>query len=136
MATNYKKALNQARRELIHAIQQRDKWFLKIMQAQRLVRALATVVGETESDLEKQIGKQVGIADAVEAIINSSGTGKISASEVRSQLASYGYDIENYANPASLVNQTLERLADAKRINRTDDGKYRRSDLYEALLNS
>ena len=128
---DYKKALQQARHELAKAVQQRDEAHLRIIKAQSLIRALCAMVEETESDLEKE----VGIANAILAIVNGN-SGKVSVEDVRNGLAFYGYDLSRYANPASLIKQTLERLADGNRIARTEDGKYRRSNAYEAMLNS
>jgi len=126
MDADYKKALQRARRDLAHAIQQRDEWFLKIVKAQSAVRALAAMVGDAETELDTQ----VGISHVVQAIVNGR-TGTISAPEVREGLVFYGYDLSRYANPASMISQTLERLADAGKIKRTADGKYTRSVFYE-----
>jgi len=136
-SAHYKQSLEQARRDLAHAIQQRDFWNLKIVQAQNAVRSMAAMAANAElaeqADVEMQ--RQVGIAQAIEALVNGAALA-ITPAEVRDGLIFYGYDIDRYANPVSLIHQTLERLAAAGKIKRDLTGRYTRNAFYQALLNT
>jgi hypothetical protein len=133
---NYRQSLERARRDLANAIQHRDFWNLKIVQAQNAVRSLSAMVLSAEKveaeTLEMQ--KQIGIAQAIEALVNGSPV-PISAVEVREGLIFYGYDIDRYANPVSMINQTLERLATGGKVRKMTD-RYTRTPFYNALLRS
>jgi hypothetical protein len=131
---NYRQALESARRDLANAIRQRDAWNLKIVQAQYAIRSLSAMVLNAEraeaQNLEMQ--KQIGIAQAIEALVNGSPS-PINAVAVREALVVYGYDIERYRNPVSLIAQTLERLAAAGKIRKVTAG-YTRTPFYDALM--
>ena len=133
-SANYRQALESARRDLAMAIRSRDEWNLKIVQAQNAVRSLSAMVLNAEraeaENLEMQ--KQIGIGQAIEALVNGS-VAPVNAVGVREGLIFYGYDIDRYANPVSLISQTLERLAAAGKIRKQADG-YTRTPFYNALL--
>jgi hypothetical protein len=140
MPTNsdfYRRALEQARRDLAYAIQQRDAWNLKIVQAQNAVRSNSAMLTNAESTeaAEHEMQKQISIAQAIEALVNGADHPLI-ASEVRDGLIFYGYDIDRYQNPVSMIQQTLQRLAQAGRIKALAGGRYTRNEFYQALLNS
>lgn len=136
-STDYKQALERARHDLAHAIQQRDSWNLKIVQAQNAVRSMSAMVANAEvaEEVEREMQKQVGIAQAIEALVNGADHPLIAA-EVREGLLFYGYDIDRYQNPVSMIQQTLQRLAQAGRIKQHAGGRFSRSDFYQALLNA
>lgn len=134
-STNYTQALDQARRDLADAIQKRDAWNLRIVQAQNAVRSLSAMVlnAEIVEGAEREMQKQIGIAQAIQALVNGSPT-PVSPAEVREGLLFYGYDIDRYANPVSLIGQTLDRLAFSGRIRKQLDGLYTRTPFYNTLL--
>jgi len=134
-SVHYKRALEKARRDLARAVQQRDYWNLQIVQAQNAVRSMAAMVDASEKieELNREMQKQVGIAQAIEALVNGSAR-PINPLEVREGLRLCGYDIERYANPVSLIQQTLQRLATAGKIHLYSGGRYGRTAFYNALL--
>ncbi|SRR6266436_4579292 len=134
-SNNYRHALEQARRDLANAITQRDAWNLRIVQAQNAVRSLSAMVSNAEmaEGAEREMQKQIGIAQAIEALVNGS-PAPVSPPEVREGLLFYGYDIDRYANPVSLIGQTLDRLALSGRIRKELDGRFTRTAFYNALL--
>lgn len=134
-SNDYRQALERARRDLAHAIQQRDHWNLKIVQAQNAVRSMSAMVANAEAieDQQREMQKQIGIAQAIEALVNGADH-PLTAAEVREGLIFYGYDIDRYANPVSLIHQTLSRLAQAGRIKGFANGTFTRNDFYQALL--
>jgi cysteinyl-tRNA synthetase len=135
-SAHYRQALEKARRDLAYAIQQRDSWNLRIVQAQNAVRSMAAMTANAEmaEHEEQEMQKQIGIAQAIEALVNGA-TQPLTPAEVREGLLFYGYDIDRYANPVSMIHQTLHRLAQAGRI-REANGQYTRSAFYQALLNT
>lgn len=133
----YRNALEKARRDLAFAIAERDQWNLKIVKAQNAVRSMAAMLAnaETTDEYERGLQKQVNIGQAIEALVNGAAE-PIGHVEVRQGLNLYGYGIEGYANPTSLIQQTLQRLAEAGRIRDVGDGRYTRTAFYQALLDA
>jgi hypothetical protein len=136
-STDYKQALDQARHDLAHAIQQRDFWNLQIVRAQNAVRSMAVMVDAAEKmeELNREMQTQIGISQAIEALVNGAPQ-TVTPLEIRQGLLFYGYNIDRYANPVSLIQQTLQRLAAAGKIHLYPDGKYGRTAFYNALLNT
>ena len=134
-SNDYKQALEKARHDLAHAVQQRDFWNLQIVQAQNAVRSMAAMVEATEKieQLNEEMHRQIGIAQAIEALVNGAPQ-PVNPLEIRQGLLFYGYDIDRYANPVSLIQQTLQRLAVAGKIHLYPDGRYGRTAFYNALL--
>jgi hypothetical protein len=127
-----KKSLEQARQQLAQSIQYRDYYNLEIIRYQNVVRALAVAVEDAENAerIAEETQHYVGIAQAIEAIINGSPS-PVSALEVRDTLQFYGYDIGRYANPMAMIHQTLKRLVHDRRIreiNRT--GRFTRAEWF------
>jgi hypothetical protein len=136
-SSNYRQALEQARRDLAHAIQQRDFWNLRIVQAQSAVRSMSAMLSSVEvaEEQERETQRLVGIAQAIEALVNSANH-PITSTEVREGLILYGYDIDRYQNPVSIIHQTLQRLAVQGRIRQWPDGTFTKNLFYQALLNA
>jgi hypothetical protein len=133
---NYEQSLEQARRELANAVQERDRWNLEILRLQSLVKALAATSAKDEKieQMNAEWQNYVELTPAIEALVKRSPT-PISPLQVRDNLTAYGYDIGRYANPMAMIHQTLKRLAADRRIRALSGGKYTRTALYDALLN-
>jgi len=132
----FTQALEQARRELAHAIQARDKWNLEVVRLHNLVKTLAFQAQNAQKaeEIQLEMQHQIGIAQAIEALVNGS-QNPVSATDIRDSLLFYGYDIGRYANPLALIHQTLKRLAANRRIREIrGTGRYTRSPFYESLL--
>lgn len=132
----FTQALEEARRQLATAIQERDRWNLEVVRLHNLVRTLAFNAQNAQraEEVQHEIQHQIGIAQAIESFVNGA-RNPISPVEVRDGLLFYGYDIGRYANPLALIHQTLKRLVAAGRIREHGrTGRYTRSAFYEALL--
>jgi len=133
-----KQSLEKARQNLATSIQWRDHYNLEIVRNQNVVRALAVAVmnAEKAEQVAEETRHYVGIAQAVEAIVNGS-QNPISPVEVRDTLIFYGYDIGRYSNPLSMVHQTMRRLADEQRIQMVgNSGRYTRAAWYQNYYNA
>ncbi len=128
---HYKQALAQAQRDLAYAIRQRDLWNLEIIRLQSMAKSLAIGAAQTEREekASEEMNFQIGIAQAIEAIVNRSAS-HLSPVEIRDALKGCGYDLARYANPLALIHQTLVRLASDGRLQFVD-GKYARSRWYD-----
>jgi hypothetical protein len=136
-SNDYRQALERAKGDLAEAIQNRDYWNLRIIQAQDAVRSNTAMLlnAEIAEAQEQEMQKQVGISQAIEAVVNVA-PHPLTFAQVREGLNFYGYNIEGYKNPISLIIQTLGRLSKAGRIKMLPDGSYTRNDFYQQLLNA
>jgi len=136
-SADYRQALERARRDLANAIQQRDIWNLRIVQAQNAVRSMSAMLSNVEAaeEQEREMQKLVGIAQAIEALVNGAPQ-PLTAAQVREGLIFYGYDIDRYQNPVSMIHQTLQRSAAQGRIRQLPDGTFTKNLFYQALLNT
>ena len=136
-AQTYKQHLEQARRDLANAVQQRDHLNLEILRLQQVIKALAisAVHAEQAERINIEWQAYVELAQAIEALVNGS-PNPITPTEVRDGLSFYGYDIARYSNPMAMIHQTLKTLANNGRIRALGGGRYTRTALYNALLNA
>jgi hypothetical protein len=88
---------------------------------------------ESAEEQEREMQTQVSIAQTIEALVNGADHPLIAA-EVREGLLFYGYDIDRYQNPVSMIQQTLARLAVAGRIKALAGGRYERNTFYQRFL--
>jgi hypothetical protein len=131
---NLKAALEDARRELAHAVQEQNKWGFEVNRLQNLVKTLAASVFTTQRNeqIQQEMQHQLSITEAIEGLVNGSAK-PLSPVEVMNALRFYGYDIDRYTNPGALVHQTLNRLVLAQRI-KEHRGTYMRNDFNQWLF--
>ncbi|HEX8889364.1 MAG TPA: hypothetical protein VF779_09305 [Pyrinomonadaceae bacterium] len=139
MADTYRKALHDAREELIKLLAQKEAIDKRVTQLQQTVSSLAALCGEkVESDepnyiqneilrvygdiLETLTGKP-GLTDAVRAALKAFDRPMLPV-EVRDALISLGYDLSIYSNVMASIHTILKRLVESKEIEEVDkDGR-------------
>jgi hypothetical protein len=131
----YRDALNKAKAELIQAIKQRDHWNMEVARLGQLVESLSVSVDPKFAGMEEALAAGVGFTELVLGIINRSSK-PLSPAQVKGTFVLFGYDVSGYSNPLALVHQTLKRLASQGKIREMADGTYKRSPLFEQLLNT
>lgn len=130
-ANTYKDAYRQAMVDLIKAIKERDRWNLEIAKLQQLVASLKATVEPTSA--EEAPEENVGFTDLVLGIVNRSAT-PLTPAQVKSTMLLFGYDVTQYSNPLAMIHQSLKRLATQGRIQDLKNGSYKRTALFEMLL--
>lgn len=130
----YLNALNQAKAELIKAIKERDHWNMEVARLGQLVESLSASIDPKLKGMEEALSAGAGFTELVQGIINRSTT-PLSPAQVKGAFYLFGYDLGGYSNPLALIHQTLKRLASQGKILEMADGTYKRSYLFELMLN-
>jgi hypothetical protein len=133
-SNTYEAALNKAKADLIAAIKERDRWNLEIGRLTQLVKSLAVATGVPSAASDGSSSSPVGFTELVLAVVTRS-PNALSAQDVKDALRVFGYDLSAYSNALAYIHQTLKRLAAQKKIVNLGNGTYRRTALYETLLN-
>ncbi len=135
MTEAYKKALEEAQKELAEAIKERDYWTIEVARLQQLVKSLAVMTVRTDKAAiaAQEQPDEVGLQEVVLTCVRASNT-RVTAIDIRNQLQSVGYDLAKYANPLAVIHGALKRLSASGQIRDYRDGTYQRSFLYDTLL--
>jgi hypothetical protein len=133
-SANLKAALEDARQQLAHAVQELNKWNFEVYRLQNLVKTLASNLHDLEKAeaIQQDMQYRLSIGEAVEGLVTNS-TIPLAPLQVIESLRFYGYDIDRYSNPGALVHQTLNRLAQAGRI-KEHGGRFMRNDFNQWLF--
>jgi hypothetical protein len=138
MTDNYKKALQEAREELVKLLGQKEELDKRVAQLQQTVSGLSALCGEEpverqsavqaailrnyEMVLEGITGKP-GLTDAVRAALKAFNR-PLTPVEVRDGLISLGYDLSIYGNVLASIHTILKRLVDNEEVKEVEkDGK-------------
>lgn len=135
MASDHlKAALEDARQQLANAVQRLNDTHFEVNRLQTLVRTLAASVHNAERAemIQREMQYQFTIGQAVEGLVTNSPI-PLAPPQVMESLRFRGYDIDRYSNPGALVHQTLNRLAQARRI-KEHRGRFMRNDFNQWLF--
>lgn len=108
---DYRRALEAAQDDLQHAVQERDKWIMTVLQLQDTISALSKRCAfEEQQEIIKNLGLYaLSLSETVKTILRMNKR-PLTAVEVRDALWASGFDLGQYANALALVTSTLERL--------------------------
>ncbi|MGB8061235.1 MAG: hypothetical protein WCF26_05020 [Candidatus Sulfotelmatobacter sp.] len=111
---NYKKALSDAKAELLSLIQKRDETETRIAQLRQTIRALAEICEESPKEIELWMtrnasGRPSGLTDAIRWVVRTSDK-PLSPTEIRDELARRGFDLHGYQNPLASIHTVITRL--------------------------
>jgi hypothetical protein len=136
MTDNYKKALHDAREELVKLLGQKEEIDQRVERLRQAVDGLAALCGEEpqnvqptylqseiirtyENILESITGKP-GLTDAIRAALKAFGR-PMTPIEVRDGLISLGYDLSVYSNVLASIHTALKRLHESREITKHAD---------------
>jgi hypothetical protein len=121
MTEGYRSSLEDARRDLEHALKAREvsvqttkDWDAKIVQLRRIVVSLAAYVGEA-SEMES-----MGITEAIRTVMNAATT-RLKVRHVKDELTNLGFDLAGQDNADASIQAVLNRLVDKKEIRRESE---------------
>lgn len=121
MADDYKRVLQKARKDLEAALQEKEELDARIAGLRQTIAGLAALSGEpyTVPDTEATPGISHGIRRVLATSPNP-----LTAPEIRDALArkpEFRTTLESYANPLSVIHNTLARLVRQNEVVQTDN---------------
>lgn len=127
--SEYKRILQKARKDLANSLQQKVELDSRVASLKRLVFDLATLAGEPMSKEEEEeinalVDNMQGITNGIRRVLSKANT-PMSAPEIRDALKEkmeYKSVIEGYANPLSVLHNTLTRLIRQDEVVQIDKG--------------
>ena len=136
MLNNYRLAWHQVQQDLARAISERDRWTLEVFRLQSLAKGLviSAVQAEKAEKIAEAMGHQLALSHAIESILNQNPR-FLSPIEIRDALIATGYDLQRYANPLSLIHQTLNRMVAEGKIQGIN-GHFARPAWIDSVMNA
>lgn len=116
MTENYRKALDEARRELTDAMRQQEELEQRIVDLRQTVTTLSRLCGE-----KPEIEGQLGITDAVRMAVKSAPS-PLTLTEVKEAVEEIGFPLWKQAAPLASVATILGRLVKSGEVDRQSAG--------------
>jgi hypothetical protein len=113
--TDYQKALDAARAEIQNVLTQRTRLDERLNQLKKIVDSISALLEQTPNaaNYAEGIGfgeaLAMGISDAIRQILSESNV-PMSPVGIRNALTKGGFSLAEYANPLSVIHNTLKRL--------------------------
>jgi hypothetical protein len=104
---NYKLALQAAEAEMRDLLQERSNIDARLGSLKQTIEGLSALIQE-QPKLDKGFD-DAGISDAIRALLHVSKV-PLSPVQIRGSLVGRGFDLSDYANPMSVIHNTLKRL--------------------------
>ena len=114
MTENYRKALDEARRELTETMRQQEEIEQRIVDLRQTVTTLSRLCGE-EPDIEGQLG----ITDAVRMAVKSA-PHPLTLTQVKEAVEEIGFPLWKQAAPLASVATILSRLVKGGEVDRKE----------------
>jgi len=111
---NYRKALDEARRELTNTVRQQEELEQRIVDLRQTVTTLSRLCGE-----EPEIEGQLGITDAVRMAVKSA-PHPLTLTEVKEAVEEIGFPLWKQAAPLASVATILSRLVRGGEVDREE----------------
>lgn len=128
MMDDYKRMLQKARKDLEAALRQKAELDARVVTLKQAVAALSALAGESSQDdseiFDPTVAELQGITNGIRRVLSKSSV-PMSAPEIRDALLErpeYGPIVMGYANPLSVLHNTLVRLIRQGEVVQTSSG--------------
>lgn len=110
--SNYKLALQAATAEMSDVLAERRKLDARLSQLKETIEGLTALIEDRPTAVAAPDGEataESGISDAIRTLLHVSKV-PLSPIQIRGSLIGRGFDLSEYANPMSVIHNTLKRL--------------------------
>jgi len=110
---DYRRALEAARRELAKVLQDRSELDRRAAELKKTIEGLSALCDEADHPAGLLQGgslADVGISDAIRAVLRETDNPAMSPTEIRDELKKREVNLEDYASEMTVIHNTLARL--------------------------